>query len=204
MACVDAADVLVDRKPLGDLRGIERRASIVRIAVAIEIPGRIDERVHGVALAPRVARRTSGHFTFMNDGNVCQRRPALAGDLHIERQHHRQILLRHRHDAALRAMNHRNRRAPVALPRNAPVLDAIRDRGFAEAFSLGAAFIMRRASSLGRPENSPEFSTTPSSVNAALGFSSSSPSTGRITGTNRNPVGLAEFEIALIVRRARP
>ena len=39
----------------------------------------------------------------------------------ILRQHHRQVLVRHRHDVAGRAMDHRDRTTPIALARNAPV-----------------------------------------------------------------------------------
>ena len=53
----------------------------------------------------------------------------------------RQILLRHRHDAACRAMDDRDRAAPIALPRNAPVAQAkihlaLRDRPIACALFL--------------------------------------------------------------------
>ena len=40
---------------------------------------------------------------------------------HIVRQLHRQLIVRHRHHAAGRAMDHRDRAAPVALPAHAPV-----------------------------------------------------------------------------------
>ena len=40
---------------------------------------------------------------------------------HVLRQGHRQILCRHRHDAAFPAMDDRDRAAPIALPRNAPI-----------------------------------------------------------------------------------
>ncbi len=43
---------------------------------------------------------------------------------HILRQHHRQVRIRHRHHIAFRAMDHRDRAAPVALARNAPVPQA--------------------------------------------------------------------------------
>ena len=47
----NACDVLVDGKPvIGDLR-IEGGAVIVRVGVAVEIPGGIDKGVHGVGLA---------------------------------------------------------------------------------------------------------------------------------------------------------
>ena len=42
-------------------------------------------------------------------------------EAHIRRQCHRQVGLRHRHDAAIRAMNHRYRAAPIALARDAPI-----------------------------------------------------------------------------------
>ena len=55
---LNAADVLVDSalaEPIaGDLR-VERRLGIVRVGVAIEVPGGVDERVHGIGLAPRGA-----------------------------------------------------------------------------------------------------------------------------------------------------
>ena len=64
--------------------------------------------------------------------------------------------------------------------------------------------MLRRASALARPEYSPEFST-----NAVVGERRlrirrrAAPSTGRITGRIGNPVRLAEFEIALVVRGHR-
>src|SRR5712692_7933615 len=41
----NAADVLVDGKPVGNFGGIEGSLVVVRIAVAIEIPGGVDEGV---------------------------------------------------------------------------------------------------------------------------------------------------------------
>ena len=52
---LDAADVLVDRKPVRGFLFVEWRVVVVRIGVAIEIPGRVDERVHRVRFAPRRA-----------------------------------------------------------------------------------------------------------------------------------------------------
>ena len=46
-------------------------------------------------------------------------------EAHIVGKLHRQILLRHRHDAASRAMDHRDRTAPITLPRDAPVAQTI-------------------------------------------------------------------------------
>jgi hypothetical protein len=38
------------------------------------------------------------------------------------RQHHRQIPIRHRHHSVVLAIHHRNRRAPISLARNPPIL----------------------------------------------------------------------------------
>ena len=40
-------------------------------------------------------------------------------------QHHGQIFVRHRNRAAIRAVNHRDRATPVALPRHTPVTQAV-------------------------------------------------------------------------------
>ena len=45
----------------------------------------------------------------------------------VLRQRDRQIFLRHRHDAAFVAVDDRDRAAPIALARNAPVAQAIID-----------------------------------------------------------------------------
>ena len=45
----------------------------------------------------------------------------------VLRQRDRQILFRHRHHAAFVAMDDRDRAAPIALPRNAPVAQAVID-----------------------------------------------------------------------------
>jgi hypothetical protein len=42
----------------------------------------------------------------------------------VLRQHHRQLLFRHRHVAALAAQDHRDRATPVALAAHAPVAQA--------------------------------------------------------------------------------
>ena len=49
----------------------------------------------------------------------------------VLRQRHRQILFRHRHHAAFFAMDDRDRTAPIALPRNAPVAQAVIDLALA-------------------------------------------------------------------------
>ena len=69
-------------------------------------------------------------------GHLRQRRIAAAGEVRHLRQLDRQLLERHRHDAARVAVNHRNRRAPVPLARDAPVLQAELHGPLADALLL--------------------------------------------------------------------
>src|SRR5262249_56439569 len=49
---LDAADVLIDRQPMIDCPAVGRGGRDPRIGEAREVPGRVDERVHGIGLAP--------------------------------------------------------------------------------------------------------------------------------------------------------
>src|SRR5437667_6154388 len=79
---LDAADVLVDREPIGDGFRVERRAIVFRVAVAVKIPGRIDERVHRVGLAPR-GPSALGTLHVYELWHLFERRASLAGNLDI-------------------------------------------------------------------------------------------------------------------------
>jgi hypothetical protein len=52
---LDSADVLVDGEPVVGESAIESRLVVVRVAIADEVPGGIDERVHGVRLPTGLA-----------------------------------------------------------------------------------------------------------------------------------------------------
>ena len=126
-----APDVLVNGEPVIDLRGIKRRRGVLRIAVAVEIPAGIDKRIHGVGLT--AGRRATLRTIHVDErGNIVERRTPAAGNLNLLRQQHRQLVIRHRHDATRRAVNYRNGSAPVALAGNAPVFQAEGDCRFAE------------------------------------------------------------------------
>ena len=125
---LDAAAVEVDRPPVADLLRIERQLVVLRIAEPEEVPRRVDERVHRVGLAAGRAAALRDTSTLTNSGTCASGespRPVNSVDL---RQHDRQVVVRHGHHAALLAVDHRNRRAPVALPRDAPVLQPVLDR----------------------------------------------------------------------------
>ena len=131
----DAADVLVDGKPIGDFCGIERSFVVVRIAVAIEIPRRIDEGIHRVGFA---ARGAAAFWTRSVDEfrSGRERRFAFAGEFWIRRQQDWQVFVRNGLQAVLGAINDGNRSAPITLARDAPVAKAKDNFAFAETFFL--------------------------------------------------------------------
>ena len=108
------ADVLVDLKPVRDFLRIEGCAIVLRIAIPVEIPGRIDKRVHGVGLAPggAAALRT---LHVDERGNIFERRSAPTRNLHVERQQHGEFGFRNSNHAIVGAMDHRNWSSPIAL-----------------------------------------------------------------------------------------
>ena len=90
-------------------------------SVKREIPGQIDEGVHGIGLARGCAPalRTDGIQ------GVAVERIARPIELDIIRQRHRQIALRHRHDTAGLAEDDQNRAAPIALAGDPPVAQPV-------------------------------------------------------------------------------
>ncbi len=131
---LDAADVLVHRQPLvGAL--IQHGRVQIRTGKAREVPGRLEEGVEGVRLAPRrrAALRAGG---LVELGHARQRR-ARAVDRDVLGQAHRQLRVRHRHGAAGITVDDRNRAAPVALARHAPVAQAVLHAPGADAARFG-------------------------------------------------------------------
>src|SRR6266700_4895124 len=116
-----AADVLVNGKPVVDRGGIERTVCKLRVGIAVKVPGRIDERVHGIGLTPRRAA-APGARDIYKLRHVAERRAALHRNSNIVRQGHRDLSFRYRHYPARGSIEHGNRRAPVALPGNAQSL----------------------------------------------------------------------------------
>ena len=118
---LDAADILVHRQPVIHRRLRHRHRRTWR-AEPGEIPRTIHERIERIRLPPRrPGAMRAGH---MLPGRVMVQRIARLVERHVIRQHHRQLRRRHRHNAAIIAMDHRNRAAPVALARNPPVTQA--------------------------------------------------------------------------------
>ncbi len=90
-----------------------------------------------MSVSRRAAPPHFGHFTFTNSGTLASGDSPSAGKFRHRRKHHRQILVGNRHHPALLAVQHGNRRAPVALPRNAPVLQPENNFAFAESARFG-------------------------------------------------------------------
>ena len=128
---LDAADVLVDGQPVVGDGALERLLVVGRIGIADEVPGRVDERVHRVRLAEG---RTAALRTGRVDPVLCgrERRAALRGDLGDVGQENGELVVRHGHLPTRGAVDDRDRTAPVALPREEPVAQAIPDRRLSE------------------------------------------------------------------------
>ena len=128
-------------------------------------------------------------------------------EAHILRQLHRQILLRHRHDAACLAMDHRDGAAPIALPRDAPVAQAILDLALACGLPRGLRCELLGDRLLGVVNDEPvEEVRVDHRAVAGIGLVadreavSGSASGGSTTGITGKIIGAREFEVALVVR----
>ncbi len=128
-----AADVLIDRSPLGGDLGIEWRRLVLWIGVTEEVPRRIDKGVHCVSLAlgGTATLRTSRIHEF---GDTLQRRFPRARKLGVVGKQYGQIFFRHWNHAAVVTIDNRDRRAPKALARDAPIANAISDGAPAKLF----------------------------------------------------------------------
>ena len=115
---LDAADVLIDRHPTVGFRAVKRKLGVVRIGIAQVIPARARERVHGIGLATSLAAALRARA--LREALVrCQ--GFASGKVDILGQAYRQVLFRHRHQAALVAVDHRDGVAPITLAGDQPV-----------------------------------------------------------------------------------
>ena len=121
---LDAADVLVHGHPVLRRGAVEHAGLVARRAVAEEIPGRLDERVHRVRLAPRPAA-APGTARVDEARGVGERRGALARELDVAREHDGQVRLGLRDHPARVAVEDGDGRAPVALAADAPVAQPV-------------------------------------------------------------------------------
>ena len=177
-------------------------SSLSRREVAEPVPGRVDERVHRVRLAAcrsaaARARRVQERLV------VVERVVAAAGVVDGLGQADGQVLVRDRHDAVDRAVDDRDRRAPVALAADQPVAQAVGDLRLGQATSRPAR---RRSpsppSSAGMPLNAPLL-TRPSPAAWAM-YAPSIGASAILAGRgddppDRQPERPGEREVALVV-----
>ena len=86
-----------------------------------------------VSVSRCAGRRTSGRSTFRKPSWNFSAFSPVAGIAASAGRQDRQILVGHRHDAAVRAVDHRDGRAPVALAADQPVAQPVVDRALADA-----------------------------------------------------------------------
>ena len=202
---LDAAAVEIHRAPVLHLRRVERQLAVPRVAVAVEVPRRIDERVHRVGLAAggAAAARARGVDELRH---VRQRRVAAARELRDLGQHDRQLVVRHRH--ACRTC--RSRRSGSACPSSAGARCPSPSAGTARCACRCPAPPPPSPSAEWRrwttsPVKSPESTTRPGSTYASVIVSGVS---GRRTlrlddDRDRQAVLAGELEVALVVRGHR-
>src|SRR3989442_15005628 len=132
-----AADVARDREPRLRALRVPRPVVELRGRVAEVVPGRVEERVGDVGLAPplRTALRALDEVPLL----VARQRahPArIRAEVLDVRQLDREILLGYADRPAAVTVDDRDRRTPVSLPRDAPVVQAVPHLGRGETLGL--------------------------------------------------------------------
>ena len=121
---LNATHVLVHGQPAIHGLAAKWQRGVFGIAVAKEIPAGTHKCVHGVRLPLR-----RGTATGANNRNpvleLGQGRGPLTAEGHVAGQLHGELVFWNRNHAAARAMDHRDGAAPVALPGNQPIPQAV-------------------------------------------------------------------------------
>src|SRR5215210_5548988 len=132
---LDAAGVLVYRKPLLSPLRVERPSIVVRREVTLPVPRGFHKGVHRVRLAR--GRTPAARTLHVVEGRVeLEGRFARRHELGFLWEQNRQVLLGDGDRAALLAEDYGDRRSPVALAADQPVVQPVRDRGPASAAFL--------------------------------------------------------------------
>ena len=129
------ADVLVDRAHLIDEFSVERFLIVLVIRVTELIPGRINEGIHGIriTLCGSAALRTCGVHELVA---LRKRRFSIRTEFYVVGEKYRELIIRYRNDAALFAVNDRDRCSPVTLTGDQPVTKSVVDLSFRHALRL--------------------------------------------------------------------
>ena len=129
-----AADVGVDRQPAAGEFGVEGAVVEVGGRIAQEVPRAVQEGVGDVGLAGGVAAaRGAGDFVPVAYPGQRADSGLVGAEVLHPGQHDGQVFLGYGHRAALFTVDDRDRRTPVTLPRDAPVVQAKVLLGFGQA-----------------------------------------------------------------------
>ena len=155
---LDAADILRDRQPFFGLGPIER---LVVGWLAKRMKYQLEStKVSSVSVSRVAAPPQLGQFDMLPGRMAVER---IAGDVEADvvGQDDRQLLARHGDRPACGAMDDRDRRAPVALARHAPVAQAILDRALAPAARSARRMTSAVACSVVSPSRNCELTAIP-------------------------------------------
>ena len=153
---LDAADVLIHRQPVVGAR-IDHRRVVVGAGDSAGNTRTNRRRYPWCRFRAARRRRTSGQLHSKKRGVLASGLPLPSGT-RSSGSTHRQILVRHRHVAAGGAVDDRDRAAPVALARDAPVAQALLHVLRAQALAARAPRRWHpRPPRKSSPANSPEF-----------------------------------------------
>ncbi len=129
----NAADILVNGEPLVDSFLVKGLCVVLGGQVAQEIPRAVNKGVHCVGFALCVLAALWA--LCVHESCARQKRGlAAAFKFNVSWQKHRKLFVRHGHHAAVRAIDNRNRSAPVTLARDEPVAKLEVDRCLSDFF----------------------------------------------------------------------
>ena len=132
---LDTADILIYRAPVVVDVLSKRQLVVACVGITQIIPGGAQEGVHGIGFAGCISAAFRA-FAMNKFFRGSQRRFCTGSEAYILRQAYRQLILRNQNLAAVRAVDDRNRSAPITLTADQPVAQTIVYAAFAEAFLL--------------------------------------------------------------------
>ena len=198
---LDAARVLVRGHPPLNVLAPEGSVVVAGRAVAEEVPGGVDEGVHRIRVAYGLAEARGTRHVFPRRV-PSERRIAPQLEIGVLRQEHRELVVWHGDLPAIRAMDDRDRRAPVPLAADEPVAQPVLDARSSASLVLEPRRDLRDGRRRGLPVEGPAVDHH-AFVGDRLGhrLRVQVPTRRLDHHPHRDPVLPGEFEVTLIVRR---
>ena len=132
---LNTADILVYRTPIVIEFLVKRHLVVVCVGITQIIPGGAQEGVHGIGFTGCVSTAFRA-FAVNEFFGGCQRRFSTGSKAYVLRQTNRQLVFRNQNLATMRAIDDRNRSAPITLTADQPIAQTIVYTAFTEAFSF--------------------------------------------------------------------